>query len=411
VLKVFGDDQVWKSTLVRNEIVGRLARRYAGETSEAGFAGCALLLEHASSSNAGALNAVLAGLDEGLAGQTLEKTPPALVPWLATHAPGQDVKLIRVGLRLGMEPAQAAAWKAIDDPKIPEPDRAAIIELLGETRRKEFLPDFLKIAESQNSETLRLAALAALQHLSEPQIATRLLELYPGFPAALRQRTIQLLTSRSPWAVQLVSAVEQGAMPSKDISLEEARHITAHDDPSLSRRVEKIWGRIQAGASTEKQNRINELRLVLKPSGAAGRVVKGQTAEGKKIFQQACAVCHKLYGEGNTIGPDLTALDRKDTDNLLVNIVNPSAYIRNEYVSFETRTRDGQVVTGLMAESGANSITLLDGSNQRHTLARDEIVALNESQVSLMPEGLLDALQPQQVIDLFSYLQMDPVRP
>ena len=411
VMKVFRDDQVWNSALVQKEILGRLARRYASENSDGGFASCALLLQRAGNSKAGALESVLAGMDEGLAGRTLEAVPAPLVPWFAAHAPGQDVKLIRVGLRLGNEAAQKAAWEAVNNPKIPEQDRAAIIELLGEARRKEFFPDLLKITESDKSEKLRLAALSALQHGSEPQIATGLIELYPGFSPRLRQRTIQILASRSAWATRLVSAVEQGGIPSKEISLEEARHITGHNDAALSRRVEKIWGKIQAGASAEKQSRINELKLVLKPSGVAGRVVKGRPAEGKQIFQQACAVCHTLFGEGNTLGPDLTALDRKDTDNLLVSIVNPSAYIRNEYVSFEIKTRDDQTVSGLMAESSAHAVTLLDRNNQRHTIARDQIAELNESQVSLMPEGLLDVLQPQQIIDLFSYLQMEPEKP
>ena len=407
VMQLFREDQVWDSTLVQQQILGRLARRYASEGADGDFASCALLLQHANSSKPGTLNSLLKGMDEGFAGRTLEKVPAPLVPWFAAHPPGQDVSLIRMGLRLGNEAAQTAAWQAIDNPKIPEPDRAALIGMLGETRRKEFFPRLLKIAEGEKSEVLRLAALSALRHASEPQIATRLLELYPRFPARLRQRTIQILATRAAWADQLVGAVENKRIQPKEISLEEARQMAVHKNAELSRRVEKIWGKIQPGTSAEKQSRINELKLVLKPSGVAGRVVMGKPAQGKIIFQQACAVCHKFFGEGNTIGPDLTVLDRKDTDNLLVGIVNPSAYIRNEYVGFEVKTRDDQVISGLMVESGANSVTLLDRNNQRHAIARDQIAELNESQVSLMPDGLLDVLQPQQIIDLFSYLQLD----
>jgi len=52
-------------------------------------------------------------------------------------------------------------------------------------------------------------------------------------------------------------------------------------------------------------------------------------------------------------------------------------------------------------------VTVLDRNNQRHVLARDQIKELNPSAVSLMPEGLLEALTPQQVMDLFAYLQGD----
>src|SRR6185503_17074894 len=155
----------------------------------------------------------------------------------------------------------------------------------------------------------------------------------------------------------------------------------------------------------EKKNFINELRLVLKPSGAAGRSGAGNALEGKMLFQQACGVCHKFFGEGNTIGPDLTTADRKNTEFLLMNIVNPNAYIRPEYASFELTTKDDEAISGLMVESTPASVTILDRNNQRHVLARAQIKELRESQVSLMPEGLLEALKPQQIMDLFSYLQ------
>ena len=56
-------------------------------------------------------------------------------------------------------------------------------------------------------------------------------------------------------------------------------------------------------------------------------------------------------------------------------------------------------------ESSASSVTIRDRNNQRHVLARDQIKELNPSSVSLMPDGLLEAMTPQQVMDLFAYLQ------
>jgi len=61
----------------------------------------------------------------------------------------------------------------------------------------------------------------------------------------------------------------------------------------------------------------------------------------------------------------------------------------------------------LLVESSASSVTIRDRNNQRHVLARDQIKELNPSSVSLMPDGLLEAMTPQQVMDLFAYLQSD----
>ena len=56
------------------------------------------------------------------------------------------------------------------------------------------------------------------------------------------------------------------------------------------------------------------------------------------MFQQICSTCHKIFGEGNAVGPDLTTADRRNIDVLLQNIVNPSAYIRPEFVAYEAET-------------------------------------------------------------------------
>jgi putative heme-binding domain-containing protein len=145
----------------------------------------------------------------------------------------------------------------------------------------------------------------------------------------------------------------------------------------------------------------------MSPSGAAGRSGKGNPQAGKQIFQQTCGVCHRLFGEGNEIGPDLTGADRKNSESLLLNIVNPSAYIRPEFVSYEVTTKDGQSVTGLMVESSTSSVTIRDRNNQQHVQSREQISELKESAISLMPDGLLEALTPQQIMDLFAYVQSD----
>ncbi|HTD67704.1 MAG TPA: c-type cytochrome, partial [Candidatus Limnocylindria bacterium] len=134
----------------------------------------------------------------------------------------------------------------------------------------------------------------------------------------------------------------------------------------------------------------------------------GNPVEGKKLFTQSCATCHKLFGQGNTIGPDLSGADRKNTEWMLTHIVDPSAFIRPEYVNHNIEMRDGRSLTGLLAEQNDSTLTLLDVQNQRTVLNRAEMKELTASSTSLMPEGLLEPLTPQQIRDLFSYLQSNP---
>ncbi len=101
----------------------------------------------------------------------------------------------------------------------------------------------------------------------------------------------------------------------------------------------------------------------------------------------------------------MTHANRADRDYLLISLVDPSAVIRKEYLSYTAETADNRLVTGVITAQTAMSVTLTNAKAEATTLKRDEIVSLRESPVSLMPEGLLTLLKPQELRDLFAYLQ------
>jgi putative heme-binding domain-containing protein len=182
------------------------------------------------------------------------------------------------------------------------------------------------------------------------------------------------------------------------------RQMLRHEDATLTAAIEKRWGKLRPQSSAEKVSAINQLKLVLNPSGTTHRFA-GDKLAGKQLYQQACASCHQLFGEGNALGPDLTGADRRNTEWLLSQIVDPSAFIRPEYVNHNVEMKDGRALSGLVVEQSESTITLVDAQNQRTVLNRAEVKEIAASSTSLMPEGLLEALTPQEVRDLFSYLQ------
>ena len=135
------------------------------------------------------------------------------------------------------------------------------------------------------------------------------------------------------------------------------------------------------------------------------RTGSGDPMRGKQLFASTCATCHKLNGEGQTIGPDLTGYERDNLDFLLLSIVDPNAAIREEYTNFEIETSDALLLTGFIVERGAQSVTIEDGEHGRTVVPKSRIKRMQASAVSRMPEGLLDAFNEQQVRDLFAYLR------
>lgn len=116
-----------------------------------------------------------------------------------------------------------------------------------------------------------------------------------------------------------------------------------------------------------------------------------------------CASCHTLYSEGGKIGPDLTGGGRDNLDYLLENILDPSAVVTSDFHMSIVNLKDGRALNGLVAAKTERTLTLKTATEVL-TIERGEIQRLEDSSLSLMPEGLLETLPPQQARDLIAYL-------
>ncbi len=165
----------------------------------------------------------------------------------------------------------------------------------------------------------------------------------------------------------MVDAVGRGDVAPRELTPANVQLIARVADPAVVQRLESLWGKLPAPGSPEKKRRIAEVRGLL-PEGD-----KGNAARGKPIFKENCAVCHKLFDEGENIGPELTGADRGDLDFLLTSLVDPSAQIRKEYQSQTIALRDGRVLSGLVVDENDRVLTLIDSNRQKTAITRDLI--------------------------------------
>ena len=116
-----------------------------------------------------------------------------------------------------------------------------------------------------------------------------------------------------------------------------------------------------------------------------------------------CAQCHVLFGEGKSLGPDLTGMQRDDPHRLIVDIVNPSAQVARPFQVTLVETDEGRLVTGLLQKETEQQVVIRT-VNEIVPIETSKIVGRKLLSESLMPAGALRQLSDSDIQDLFSYL-------
>ena len=123
-----------------------------------------------------------------------------------------------------------------------------------------------------------------------------------------------------------------------------------------------------------------------------------------ELFTKHCAACHKLYGEGGEVGPDLTGSQRANLDYLLENVLDPSAVVPREFQVANFTLADGRLVSGIVLKETPDGLSVRT-ANETVTIVKGDIEQRKQTNQSIMPEGLFDALKPEEVRDLVAYLR------
>jgi putative heme-binding domain-containing protein len=119
----------------------------------------------------------------------------------------------------------------------------------------------------------------------------------------------------------------------------------------------------------------------------------------------SCKSCHRVAGQGETLGPDLSQIGKKyRPDEMLAHLLEPSKFMEPKYVPYVLETVDGRVHTGLLIERTDEEVVLRNALNQEVRIAANDVEMLLSQQKSLMPDLLLRDLTPQQAADLLAFL-------
>jgi putative heme-binding domain-containing protein len=305
-------------------------------------------------------------------------------------------KVQALSLTFGSAGALASLKKTLLDFTAEVGARRTALDSLLQTKAPE-LPPILQGLLGDAS--LRGAALRALAAFDDPQTPAAILSSYNALSASEKHDALNTLAARVVYATALLAAVEQNQIPSREITAELVRQLRNLKSAGIDALLTKVWG-VARDSTADKQQEIEKYRTIFRAGGSQ----PGDALRGRVVFTKICHQCHTLFNAGGKVGPDLTGSNRGDLDYILQNIVDPNAVIPNDYRASTIETKDGRVLTCIVKEQSEKFLTVAT-ANETVTLARNEIDSVQQSQLSMMPEGLLAPLQDQEVRDLIYYLR------
>ncbi|MCO6453860.1 MAG: c-type cytochrome [Pirellulaceae bacterium] len=238
-------------------------------------------------------------------------------------------------------------------------------------------------------------ALARYDHAATP---AEILARYKAWTADERSEAIAALSSRASYAVALLEAIGRNEVPRQDLSAFTVGQLQRLENERVTALLNQVWGVIRA-TPAEKKQQIDQLRVRL----AGDVLAQADLPAGRAVYEKTCAKCHRLFGDGGTIGPDITGGNRANLEFLLENLLDPSAVVGRDYQMTVVATADGRVISGLIKEEN-DSALVLQTVNEVVVVPLDEIEERAKSPLSLMPEGQLQQLPPEEVRDLIAYL-------
>jgi putative heme-binding domain-containing protein len=388
-----------KTKLFREHLAEKLAKRYALAGGEENLNSCADLL--ALTNDEALRGKFIAGIASAFEGAEMPKLPEALQKALNDYMAKQSGGDLTLALRSGNADALKSALKLLSDAKATNTARIAIAKTLAELGKQEAVMPMVAILKSSAAPSLKRGILQAAAKFDDKRIPEALLLGWEGQIAgdkALREDALRVMAGRKEWAQILMNFVNEWKVPSKHFTIDIVRQLSLHKDADIDASIEKHWkGLLATGPTPEKKKEAERIKAVLKTG-------LGDADKGKIQFMARCFACHKLFGEGGAIGPELTGYDRANVDFWLDNLFTPSLEIREGFGAYTVKTKGGQLLTGLMDAQDANGIVIKDLAGNKTAIKQADIEKLEASPVSLMPEGLTAGMSDADLKDFFAYL-------
>src|SRR6185369_16783837 len=217
---------------------------------------------------------------------------------------------------LGDTTASRALIAKINDATASIEDRLKGIQAALETKDEAARAELLKLFKvplpsskgANGTQALYLDGLRALATFDGDDIAYGIVDAWRHLTLPARRVAAEVLVTRGKWSRALLAGVDKKIVEPQDISATARRALARSTDNTVVDHASRVLGRYRA-TGEDKLKLIAEKRKVV-------LAAQPDSKAGHEVAMRSCLVCHKLYGEGADVGPDLTGVGRSTLDAL-----------------------------------------------------------------------------------------------
>jgi len=240
---------------------------------------------------------------------------------------------------------------------------------------------------------IQLAALNVLAGFDSPDAAERIAQSLSKVSSPVKNEAIEALLGRKTWITALLDAIASGNVTANSISPDRRAALMKDKDETVRTRATRLFA---SSIPRARDKVIEAYQAALK--------LKGDPKRGQWVAEQICIACHKIGKLGNDVGPNLATIQNRSPADLMANILDPNREVQANYTQYLVELRDGRSVSGFIVSESPASITLKRMEGVQETLLRQNIKHISSNSRSLMPEGLEQLIDQQQMSDLIAFL-------
>ncbi len=292
---------------------------------------------------------------------------------------------------------QAVAERALDG-QASTRERTSAVSLLGYADFDKASGTLSQLLDARQPPELQVQAIRAIERIGDARGGALLIakENWGRYTPRVREAVLTTLTARPALILVLFEAIKGGVIAAPEISSVRRTALMKHNDAKVRAAAETIFKDLEGGDRMQVYRTYRELLAT-----------STDVARGREAFQKACSACHTYQGAGGKVGPDLTGIRHQPADAILLHILVPNYEVYPSYQTVTVTTQDGRSVSGWLAAESEASLTLRTAAGTEETVARREIATLSASGLSLMPDGLEQTMEKQDVGNIVAFLKSD----